>query len=175
MLNVVIENSGDAAVLRCTGRIIVGEEAWTLFDTVISLELDVRRRKAFSSANTTLDIFPSVAPLQTTRARSARKTCARVRLFTTQVAKARTAYQDFFALWKDADPDIPSEGQGGVREAALSRVFDERPAGALDSASEPLRGTCVLDEANDFIDVVNRQSARLLSRRASVSPFPPTG
>jgi eukaryotic-like serine/threonine-protein kinase len=23
------------------------------------------------------------------------------------VAKARTAYQDFFALWKDADPDIP--------------------------------------------------------------------
>jgi len=22
--------------------------------------------------------------------------------------KARTAYQDFFALWKDADPDIPS-------------------------------------------------------------------
>ena len=21
-------------------------------------------------------------------------------------AKARTAYQDFFALWKDADPDI---------------------------------------------------------------------
>jgi hypothetical protein len=22
-------------------------------------------------------------------------------------AKARTAYQDFLALWKDADPDIP--------------------------------------------------------------------
>jgi hypothetical protein len=22
-------------------------------------------------------------------------------------AKARTNYQDFFALWKDADPDIP--------------------------------------------------------------------
>ena len=22
-------------------------------------------------------------------------------------AKAKTAYQDFFALWKDADPDIP--------------------------------------------------------------------
>jgi hypothetical protein len=22
-------------------------------------------------------------------------------------AKSRTAYQDFFALWKDADPDIP--------------------------------------------------------------------
>jgi hypothetical protein len=23
------------------------------------------------------------------------------------LAKARTAYQDFFTLWKDADPDIP--------------------------------------------------------------------
>jgi eukaryotic-like serine/threonine-protein kinase len=23
------------------------------------------------------------------------------------LAKARAAYQDFFALWKDADPDIP--------------------------------------------------------------------
>jgi hypothetical protein len=22
-------------------------------------------------------------------------------------AKAKTAYQDFFAVWKDADPDIP--------------------------------------------------------------------
>jgi hypothetical protein len=22
-------------------------------------------------------------------------------------AKARTAYQDFFATWKDADPDVP--------------------------------------------------------------------
>jgi hypothetical protein len=22
-------------------------------------------------------------------------------------AKARTSYQDFFALWKDADPDVP--------------------------------------------------------------------
>jgi hypothetical protein len=22
-------------------------------------------------------------------------------------AKARTAYQDFFAMWKDADPDVP--------------------------------------------------------------------
>jgi len=22
-------------------------------------------------------------------------------------AKARTAYQDFLAMWKDADPDIP--------------------------------------------------------------------
>jgi hypothetical protein len=26
---------------------------------------------------------------------------------TTALQKARTAYQHFFALWKDADPDIP--------------------------------------------------------------------
>ncbi len=26
---------------------------------------------------------------------------------TGNTAKSRTAYQDFFALWKDADPDIP--------------------------------------------------------------------
>jgi eukaryotic-like serine/threonine-protein kinase len=24
-----------------------------------------------------------------------------------ETAKARAAYQDFFTLWKDADPDIP--------------------------------------------------------------------
>jgi eukaryotic-like serine/threonine-protein kinase len=26
---------------------------------------------------------------------------------TGDAAKARTAYQDFLAMWKDADPDIP--------------------------------------------------------------------
>jgi hypothetical protein len=26
---------------------------------------------------------------------------------TGDAAKARAAYQDFFALWKDADPDVP--------------------------------------------------------------------
>ena len=44
----------------------------------------------------------------------------------------------------------------GVGSGALSRVFDERPAGALDSPPEPRRIKCVLDEADDFIDVVNR-------------------
>jgi hypothetical protein len=33
---------------------------------------------------------------------------------------------------------------------------DKRPAGALDSSPEP-RGICVLDEADDFIDVDNRR------------------
>ncbi len=32
---------------------------------------------------------------------------ARARALTGDVPSARTAYQDFFALWKDADPDIP--------------------------------------------------------------------
>jgi predicted Zn-dependent protease len=32
---------------------------------------------------------------------------ARANAFSGDKAKARTAYQDFFALWKDADPNIP--------------------------------------------------------------------
>jgi len=39
----------------------------------------------------------------------------------TDKAAARTAYQDFFALWKNADPDIPilKQTQVGVREVAI--------------------------------------------------------
>jgi hypothetical protein len=32
---------------------------------------------------------------------------ARAYALSGDTAKARTAYQDFLALWKDADPDIP--------------------------------------------------------------------
>ena len=32
---------------------------------------------------------------------------ARAYALSGDTAKSRTAYQDFFALWKDADPDIP--------------------------------------------------------------------
>jgi hypothetical protein len=35
------------------------------------------------------------------------------------LAKARTAYQDFFALWKDADPDIPILKQARAEHAKL--------------------------------------------------------
>jgi hypothetical protein len=36
-------------------------------------------------------------------------------------AKAKAAYQDFLAIWKDADPDIhPEAGQCRVREAATA-------------------------------------------------------
>ena len=35
------------------------------------------------------------------------------------VAKARVAYQDFFALWKDADPDIPILKQAKAEYAKL--------------------------------------------------------
>ena len=34
-------------------------------------------------------------------------------------AKARTKYQDFFALWKDADPDIPILKQAKSEYAKL--------------------------------------------------------
>jgi anti-anti-sigma factor len=38
MLSVVIENSGESALLHCSGRIVAGEEAWTLFNHAISLQ-----------------------------------------------------------------------------------------------------------------------------------------
>jgi hypothetical protein len=34
-------------------------------------------------------------------------------------SKARTAYQDFLALWKDADPDIPILKQAKSEYASL--------------------------------------------------------
>jgi len=34
-------------------------------------------------------------------------------------AKARTAYQDFLTLWKDADPDIPILKQAKAEYAKL--------------------------------------------------------
>jgi hypothetical protein len=35
------------------------------------------------------------------------------------IAKAKAAYQDFFALWKDADPDIPILQQAKAEYAKL--------------------------------------------------------
>jgi hypothetical protein len=35
------------------------------------------------------------------------------------VTKSRTAYQDFFALWKNADPDIPILKQAKAEYAKL--------------------------------------------------------
>jgi hypothetical protein len=34
-------------------------------------------------------------------------------------AKARAAYQDFLAIWKDADPDIPIYGQAKAEYSKL--------------------------------------------------------
>ena len=34
-------------------------------------------------------------------------------------AKAKAAYQDFFALWKDADPDVPILKQAKAEYAKL--------------------------------------------------------
>jgi anti-anti-sigma factor len=36
MLGVMSENRGNTAILRCSGRIVAGLEAWTLYNTVIS-------------------------------------------------------------------------------------------------------------------------------------------
>ncbi len=44
---------------------------------------------------------------------------ARAYAFSGDSIKARTAYQDFFALWKDADPDIPVLKQAKAEYAKL--------------------------------------------------------
>jgi ATP/maltotriose-dependent transcriptional regulator MalT len=44
------------------------------------------------------------------------------------MAKARTAYQDFLALWKDADPDIPILKQAKAEYAKLQSVAPLEPA-----------------------------------------------
>jgi hypothetical protein len=49
----------------------------------------------------------------------ARLGLARAYVLEGDAAKARTAYQDFFALWKDADPDIPILQQAKAEYAKL--------------------------------------------------------
>jgi len=49
----------------------------------------------------------------------ARLDLARARAMSTDISGARTAYQDFFALWKDADPDIPILKQAKAEYAKL--------------------------------------------------------
>jgi predicted Zn-dependent protease len=44
---------------------------------------------------------------------------ARARAEAGDAAGSRTAYQDFFALWKDADPDIPILQQAKAEYAKL--------------------------------------------------------
>ncbi len=44
---------------------------------------------------------------------------ARAYAMSDDTAKARTKYQDFFALWKDADPDIPILKQAKKEYAKL--------------------------------------------------------
>jgi Tfp pilus assembly protein PilF len=44
---------------------------------------------------------------------------ARAYALSGDTAKAETAYQDFFALWKDADPDIPIYKQAKAEYAKL--------------------------------------------------------
>jgi hypothetical protein len=44
---------------------------------------------------------------------------ARAYAFQNDTGKARTAYQDFFAAWKDADPDVPVLIQAKAEYAKL--------------------------------------------------------
>jgi cytochrome c-type biogenesis protein CcmH/NrfG len=44
---------------------------------------------------------------------------ARAYVLQGDTAKARAAYQDFLALWKDADPDIPILKQAKAEYAKL--------------------------------------------------------
>jgi tetratricopeptide (TPR) repeat protein len=49
-------------------------------------------------------------------------------------AKAKEAYQDFLATWKDADPDVPilKDAKGRVRQTAVAQWRRERPTRAGD-------------------------------------------
>ncbi len=57
----------------------------------------------------TVEITPALAQLGLARAYS----------ISGDAAKARTAYQDFLALWKDADPDLPILKQAKSEYAKL--------------------------------------------------------
>jgi eukaryotic-like serine/threonine-protein kinase len=59
-----------------------------------------------------------VAPLSVLHV-LARPGLARAYALQGDTAKSRTAYQDFFALWKDADPDIPILKQAKAEYAKL--------------------------------------------------------
>ncbi len=49
----------------------------------------------------------------------ARVGLARAHVLQGDTAKARAAYEDFFTIWKDADPDIPILVQAKAEYAAL--------------------------------------------------------
>ena len=49
----------------------------------------------------------------------ARLELARAYAIQSDTSKARTAYQDFLTLWKDADPDIPIYKQAKAEYAKL--------------------------------------------------------
>ena len=44
---------------------------------------------------------------------------ARANAMSGDTAKARAAYQDFFAIWKDADPDVPTLKEARAEYAKL--------------------------------------------------------
>ena len=51
----------------------------------------------------------------------------RAAALTGDLSKARRAYQDFLALWKDADPDIPILQQAKAEYAKLQEARSAVP------------------------------------------------
>ena len=88
-----------ALLLRCVQSICVGEAY-----------LMARQSAAAAGEFQKILDHPGVA-LNQVIAALAHLGIARAYALSGDKTKARSAYQDFFALWKDADPDLPVLGQ----------------------------------------------------------------
>jgi hypothetical protein len=64
---------------------------------------------------------------------------ARAYALSGDATKAKPAYQDFFAIWKDADPDIPILKEAKAEYAKIAVMSSER--GASNVRSHTIRST----------------------------------
>jgi eukaryotic-like serine/threonine-protein kinase len=74
--------------------------SWALFPIYLRGLVYLRNRQGKEAAAEFQRILQYSSPL-------AYLGLARASVVAGDTGKARTAYQDFFALWKDADPDVP--------------------------------------------------------------------
>ena len=61
----------------------------------------------FASSSVSSSALPSAAPANSPLFALARLGLGRAYVLQSDKAKAKATYQDFFAAWKDADPDVP--------------------------------------------------------------------